>query len=123
MYDDDINTTNIQGATNLVICAVRELGVREADLVDHPVVRKIEALEPCVAVDEIEAGAALRADVRNDEVDAVGVATYRSVELGEGRARQLLARKHWEKGARETYRARPDLGVGDKFEGCLCAKT
>ena len=63
---------------------VRVLGGREADLVLRDGVRGVEPLEPRVAVDEVEALAAVRAEVRDDEVDAAGVAAENAVELHKG---------------------------------------
>ena len=54
---------------------------READAGVSGVVDVVEPLEERVAVDEVEALARVRAEVGGDEVDGVGVATKRSVEL------------------------------------------
>ena len=62
----------------------RVLGEREADRLVRHVVDMVEPLEPRVAVDEVEPLAARRAQVRDDEVDAVGVTADRCVELSPG---------------------------------------
>ena len=69
------------GLSTSVDLALRELGVREAGSVALGNVDMIEPLEPRVAVDEIEARAALREEVRDDEVDTVVVAADRGIEL------------------------------------------
>ena len=66
---------------SLVGRGVRELRSREANLRVGDVVDVVEPLEERVAVDEVEALARVRAEVGGDEVDGVGVATNRSVEL------------------------------------------
>ena len=99
---------------------VRVLGGREADLVLRDGVRGVEPLEPRVAVDEVEALAAVRAEVRDDEVDAAGVAAEHAVELDRGAVNkyQRLAHAQATRG-RGTYRARPDLSVGGELVGFL----
>ena len=60
---------------------VREWSRRQAKLIVRGVVHGVEPLEERVAVDEVKALARVRAEVGGDEVDGVGVATNRSVEL------------------------------------------
>ena len=66
---------------SLVGRGIRELRRREANLRVGDVVHVVEPLEERVAVNEVEALARVRAEVGGDEVDGVGIATNRSVEL------------------------------------------
>ena len=91
---------------------------READLGVGDVVNVVEPFEERVAVDEVEALARVRAEVGRDEVDAVGIAADRSVELEDGRVSQrrqdrLRARETGKK----TYGTRPDLRVRRELVG------
>ena len=103
----------------------RVLSGREADLVLRDVVGGVEPLEPRVAVDEVEALAAVRAEVSDNEVDAVRVAAERAVELrrdgsgGSAPCTQTSAGSE----TKETYRAGPDLSVGGELVGLLLVGT
>lgn len=66
--------------SRLVACRGREGGVGKADAAVRGIKHGVEALEPSLAVDEVEALAAVRADVADDEVDAVRVSADRGVE-------------------------------------------
>ena len=93
---------------------------READLSVGDVVNIVEPLEERVSVDEVETLARVRSEVGCDEVDAVGIAANRSVELEDGRVSQrrqdrLRARETGE----ETYSTRPDLRVRRELVGSV----
>ncbi len=55
----------------------------EADTGVGDVVNVIEPLEERVSIDEVEALARIRAEVRRDEIDAVGIAANLSVQLND----------------------------------------
>ena len=68
-------------SNNLVGGCVRELRGGEADLAVRDVEHVVEPLEEGEAVDEVQALAAVRAEVDRDEVDGAIVAADGSVEL------------------------------------------
>lgn len=80
----------------LVDCGVGVRGGSKPNAAVGSVEYRIEAFKECVAVDEVEARARGGAQVADDEVDAVGIATDRGVEG-----------------------ARPDLCVGRELVGDL----
>ena len=78
-------TTSDSGAPSVLVGGrARVPSGGEADLVLRDSVRGVEPLDPRVAVDEVEALAAVRAEVGDDEVDAAGVAAENAVELHKG---------------------------------------
>ena len=83
-----------------VVLRVGVFGVGEADSLALGVEHGVEALLPEVAVDEVETLAAVRAEVRDDEVDAAGVAAECAVEL-HGDAAEDQCRAHAGKALRE----------------------
>ena len=109
-----------EATPTLVAGRGRVLSGREADLVLRDVVGGVEPLEPRVAVDEVEALAAVRAEVSDNEVDAVRVAAERAVELrrdgsgGSAPRTQISAESNG-----GTYRAGPDLSIGGELIGLL----
>ncbi len=72
---------------------IRERRGRESDTRVGGVVNVVEPLEERVAVDEVEALARVRAEVRRDEVDAAGAAADSAVELRDGRVRGPFLRE------------------------------
>ena len=70
-------------SNNLVSGRVRELRGGEADLAVRDVEHVVEPLEEGEAVDEVQALAAVRAEVARDEVDGAVIAANGSVELHE----------------------------------------
>ena len=88
---------------NLVGGRRRELGRREADLAVLDVPHVVEALEEGHAVDEVEALAAVGAEVGRDEVHAVLVAADRGVELAIAH-RQLQPQQRVGKAAKNAPR-------------------
>lgn len=79
--------------SRLVARRGRERGVGDADAAVRGVEHGVEALEPRLAVDEVKTLAAVRANVADDEVDAVRVSTDRGVKRAlEGGVCQCQAR-------------------------------
>lgn len=89
--------------SRLVARRGRERGVGDADAAVRGVEHGVEALEPRLAVDEVKTLAAVRANVADDEVDAVRVSTDRGVQCAlEGGACQCQARGGVDVGRRRT---------------------
>ena len=94
------------------------LSGREADGLVPGVVDVVEALEPRVPVDEVEALAARRAQVAHGQVDPVGGAPDVRVELP---ARSQFGSVSWRANLRRgmgeggTYGAGPELRVRDEL--------
>ena len=100
---------------SLVRSRGRERSRREADTAVRAVEDGVEALQERQAVDEVEALARVRAEVGDDQVDAVLVAADGRVELQLWSHVSTLTKGIEE----ETYRAGPDLGVRSELVGVV----